>query len=156
MKIRSIAESGQLSFFRRRYLMRLKFFRGVVSSIPLADLILMIILYLIIHSWVILRPGIALDLPVVEFIDGARAGTPLITVVGESQVFMNDQRTSLTQLPEALQAQLQEQPDRTVVIQADRRAHHETVLRVYAAAHAAGYERVILATQMPATDEGPP
>ncbi len=153
----SITVSGHCSFLQRRYPSRFKLARGIIGPVPLADLVLLLILFVVAHSWIVMRPGIRMELPEVEFLDGARRGASLVTVTAGNLIFFGDQRTSLAGLGDQLRrARAVAGEDAALLIQADRGTMHELVMQIYAVAATAGFEEVILATQLPSPEEPMP
>ncbi len=149
MQVESFTVSGHAAFLRRRYVTRLKYARGVIGAVPLLDIVLLVLLYILLHSGLVLRPGMSLQLPTAEFIQGAPLGATLITVTSENLVFFDDRRVSMDQLPQSMNDARRVRETSTLFIQADRRAPHDTLLRIYAKASNAGFDEVVLATQLP-------
>ncbi len=149
MQVESFTTSGHATFLRRRYVTRLKYARGVIGAAPLMDIVLLVLLYIILHSGVVLRPGMSLELPAADFTQGAPLGATIVTVTSENLIFFDDRRASLDQLTQWMSDVRRTRDTSTLVIQADRRAPHDTLLRIYAKASSAGFDEVILATQFP-------
>lgn len=149
MQSDSVTTSGHCTFLRRRYPSRFKLARSVIAPVPLVDLAILLILFIVAHSWIVMRPGIRMALPEVEFIDGAHRGTAIVTVTAGNLVFFGDQRISLAVLSDKLRQSRAGGDSAALMIQADRRARHDIIMQVYALAAAAGFEEVILATQFP-------
>lgn len=146
----SITQSGHCSFLHRRYPTRFKLARGIIGPVPLADVVLLLVLFVVSHSWIVMRPGIRMELPEIEFIDGARLGATLVTVTAGNLIFFGDQRTTVAALSDQLRrARDVNGENASLLIQADRRSRHELVLQIYAVAATAGFEEVILATELP-------
>lgn len=152
----SITESGHCSFLHRRYPSRFKLARGIIGPVPLADLVLLLLLFVISHSWIVMRPGIRMELPQVEFMDGARRGASLVTVTAGDLIFFGDRRTTLAGLSDQLQQARAQAEGAALLIQADRRSRHELVMQIYAIASSAGFDEVILATELPGDEDGIP
>ncbi len=156
MKTESITASGQMTFLRRRYPLRLRLAKGIVGAVPLADIVLLVILFLIMGSWIVLKPGVFLQLPEADFVAGVHAGANVVTLSREGLVFFNDERTTLDQLRQQLVRAVHGQAEPVLVIEADRRITHEQLIRVYDMAKAAGYDEVLLATRVAASPGASP
>jgi len=156
MKTVPITASGQMTFMRRRYPVRLRLARGVIGAVPLADLTFLMILFIIMNSWIVLKPGVFLQLPEADFIAGAQMGASVITLSREGLIFFNDERATLEQLPQRLAETARRQAEPVLVIEADRRVTHEVLIRVYNIAKKAGFNEVLLATRMPDAPETMP
>lgn len=143
-----ITASGQLTFMRRRYPLRLRLARGLIGAVPLADLTFLVLMFLIMNSWFILKPGVFLQLPEADFVSGAHMGSSVVTLSREGLIFFNDERTTLEHLPQRLLESSRRKTDSLLVIEADSRITHGVLMRVYTIAKRAGYNEVVLATKM--------
>ncbi len=148
MKTEPITSSGQMTFLRRRYPLRLRLAKGVIGAVPLADLTFLVLMFIILNSWIVLRPGVFLELPDSHFVSGAHMGASVVTMSREGLIFFNDERISLDELPQRLTASVRRASDSVLVIEADRRITHEKLIRVYTIAKSAGFEEVLLATRL--------
>lgn len=148
MKETAPQTTGRITYIRRRYPSRLRLVKGVLGIAPLADMVLLVLMFVILNSWIVLRPGVALHLPSAPFTDGARMASPVITLSAEGLMFFDDERTTFMRLPGQLADSVQQQTEPTLVIQADRRVSHESLVRVYTLATEAGFEEVVLATEL--------
>lgn len=145
----AVEPGTRVRFLQRRYRTRLRRPRGVVGAVPLVDFALLLIAFLLLHSRVLLTPGVPLELPSAEFLDGARLGHCVVTLTREGLYFFDDERLSRARLAERMRAAAADRTDPVLVIEADRRLAHEVLLQVYAMAREAGYQRVYLATRAP-------
>ncbi len=138
----------QLSFLRRRYRTRLRYAKGVISAVPLADLVLIILMFLIMNSWYVLKPAVYVNLPEAPFVSGVRAGAMVVTISREGLVFFNDERTTLEGLRRGFARGVDDWPDAPVIIQADQRVDHGAIVRIYNMAMEAGVGEVAIATRV--------
>jgi len=148
VKVEPITTSGQVTFLRRRFPLRLRLARGVIGAVPLVDLAFLVLLFILLNSWIVLKPGVTLDLPEADFIGGAHMGASVVTLSREGLIFFNDERTSFDDLAERMRAVTRGETEPVLVIEADRRIMHETLIRVYNIATQAGYDEVLLATRI--------
>ncbi len=143
-------------YFRSAFRPRLRILGGLIDGIPLFDTILLLGLFYVINSIFILRPGIALDLPQTPFAAGARYGDLVVTLSQENMVFFNDERTTIDGLQAAFLQAAHGNPEAVLVIEADGRVPHRTLVQVYNMAMSAGIRQVSLATGVAAAaDETP-
>ncbi len=143
--------SEHMTFLRRRYPLRLRLARGVIGAVPLADLVFLALMFMILNSWVVLKPGVQLQLPEAKFVSGARMGASVVALSREGLIFFNDERTSLDELSQRLTRVARKQTDSVLVIEADRRVTHEVLIRIYDMAQTAGFQEVLLATRVAET-----
>lgn len=134
-------------FLKRRYNLRLRLARGVIGAVPLADWVLLLLMFMVLHSWVILRPAVPLMLPSGPAVDGVGMHADVLTMTREGLIFFDDTRLTPGQLADQLIERARRNPDAVLLIQADRRVTHDDLMQVYHMAGAAGYQSVFLATQ---------
>lgn len=145
----------QLSFLKRRFRTRLRRASGPVNAAPLADLVLILMMFWVMNSWHVLKPGVYVNLPEAPFVSGVHAGALVITLSREGLVFFNDERTTLEGLRNGLAGAARDWPDAPVVIEADERVDHGAIVRIYHMALEAGVREVAIATR-PAAPMVPP
>ncbi|MBU0676933.1 MAG: biopolymer transporter ExbD [Verrucomicrobia bacterium] len=138
----------RLTHLRRKYRPHLKRARGPIDAVPLVDVALIILLFVMMNSAFVLQPSIPLRLPETSFRTGTRYDATVITISHSDQVFLNDERTTLQELGPALEALLRDDESTSVLIEADERVRHSTLVQVYSLAQAAGVKEVGLATRI--------
>jgi biopolymer transport protein ExbD len=136
-----------MPFLHRRFTTRYPRKCGPLNVTALADVTLLILLFVIMQSWVVLKPGISLELPEAPFEGGAPLDSMVLILSQEGLILFNDERTTLDALPTLFARALRAGPGATLVLEADRRIAHGTVTRIYALAQNAGFSQVILATR---------
>ncbi len=141
----------RIRFLRRRFPPHRRLFCGPVDAVPVVNIVLLIVLFLIIHASFVLRPGITVNLPESAFASGASLGATVVTVSQEGMVFFNDERTTLEGLGSAFSQAVFEKPGATLVIEADGEVRHSTIVQIYNMAMAAGIQKVVMATRVSAT-----
>ncbi len=119
--------------------------------VPLVNVIVLAIMFFIVSSGLVLRPGISLELPQAEFVDGARYDTMVLVMTQEGMIFFNDNRVLLEELPLALSQAAHRQ--NSIVIEADLRVQYGMVVRVINMAMAAGIQKINLSTRAPFAEE---
>ena len=138
----------QLVYLRRRFRPRARPISRLVSVAPLVNLALLLFLFYVANSRFVLQPGIVVDLPVASFESGTQIGPMVVTVSQEGLVFFNDERTTLDGLEAAFAQAVHEHPGASLVIEADGRVQHNTLVNIYNMAMAAGIRQVALATRI--------
>ncbi len=135
----------RLVFLNRRYSLHNRRTRGFVDATSLVDVVLILFLFFLIQSSFVVQPGIRLDLPTMTFADGADYGTLMVTITQEGMVFFNDERITLDGLKAAFTRAAYERPGSSLLVEADGRVPHASLVRIYTMAREAGIPDVILA-----------
>lgn len=139
------------TYFRRRFHTARRPLKGLMIVTPWINLVLLLLLFMITQSSFVVQPGVQLDLPVSIATGFARYGDLVLSVPQEGMYFFNDERMTAEELPGALAAAAQGNPDSTLIIEADQHITHRSLAQIYNFAEAAGLRRVLLATRSPAT-----
>ncbi len=118
---------------------------GVVFS----DAALLVLAFFLAVSPFVMQPGINIKLPASPFTGGARFGSMVLSVTPGGWYYFNDERLDLTRLGGALEAAVSENPGSILIIEADERASHGTVVAAWNTALGAGISEVSIATRIP-------
>lgn len=145
------ATHDRLFYLRRKFPSKVRPVRGLLEVAPWVDVVLLIVLFFIVNSAFVIRPGITMELPASPMMDGARYDAMVVTVTQDNMVFFNDEKTSLDGLGPKLEEAARKRPDAALVIEADARVQNRTLVNIYNMAAAAGLRQVTLATRLPAT-----
>jgi biopolymer transport protein ExbD len=137
----------RLPFLQRRYAPRVKPVRGMIGFAPLSDITLLIVLFLLMQSSLVLKPGIHLDLPTAGFSAGAPWNAAILRVTQEGHYFFEDQRVPRAALYERLTQSRDRQAVDTLLIEADRRVAYDRIIELHDLARKAGFADVVLATR---------
>jgi len=141
----------RIGFLRRRYRPHQRLFKGPIDVVPLVNVILLFMLFFIVQSPFVMQPGITVNLPTSSFASGVPYGAMVVTVSQEGLVFFNDERTTLEGLGTVFAQAVFDHPDSSLVIEADGRVQHSTLVQIYNMATAAGIKTVVLATRISST-----
>jgi biopolymer transport protein ExbD len=146
----------RIRFLQRRFPPHRRVFCGPVDAVPFVNLVMLLMLFMILHSSFVLKPGITVNLPASSFASGAGLGAVVVTVSQEGMVFFNDERTTLEGLESAFSQAAFNRPGSTLVIEADGQVRYGTIVQIYNMAIAAGLQKVVMATRVsPMVEAGP-
>lgn len=137
---------AQLLHLRRQFPIQVRRVRGFLDAAPLVDVVLILFLFFLIQSSYVLQPGVRVQLPeIAVFADGATYGEPMVTMAQEGMIFFNDERTTLEGLEAMFRRAAHENPAAVLLVAADGRVPHATLMQVYQMAREAGIGEVVLA-----------
>ena len=115
----------------RRYRPRRRLTIGPLGLVvPLVNVALLAVLFLVLKSGVVLRPGIILQLPQSEFVAGTAYNTMVLVMTQEGLIFFNDNRIPLEGLASALNQAAHRNRQVSLSIEADLRVQYGMVVRV--------------------------
>lgn len=145
----------------RHYQPKNRLNKGLIATAPWMSVTLLIALYLYLLAPNVLQPGMVVQLPVAPFSDGQHYGhnvavlsLPLAGRSDRDEIFFFDDQRYLGREPmemDALRAALatawSQKPNLPMVIEADRMVRHDTIVKLFDMAAAAGFREVNLATR---------
>ena len=131
----------------RRYRPRQRLFHSPLGLMPLVNLALLIMLFMLLHASFVRQPSSAVQLPTAAFLAGTPYGLMVVTLTQEGLFFFNDERVTLDNLATALRNAVRDQNTTAITIEADVRVPYGVILRVMNMATTAGLRQVNLATR---------
>lgn len=122
-----------------------------INFIPLIDVLLVIIIFLIVNATFSRTSELQINLPTAEA--NAPEDKPLIITVdvdasGRYMVEAKDAGATVETIATALKTAVGEGKDPTIVINADAKSTHQSVINVMEAARLANYTHITFATQV--------
>ena len=124
-----------------------------INLIPLIDVLLVIFIFLMLTTTYAKFSGLEINLPTADSSQNPEQPQEVsVAVTASGQVLVNKSPLSTPDVPviaEALRRAAGSQKDPVIVINADAKATHQSVVDVMQAAQSAGYPRISFATQAP-------
>lgn len=124
-----------------------------INLIPMIDVLLVIIIFLMLTTTYAKFSGIEINLPTAEASKPPEQPNEIeVAVTAAGQVLVNKSPLAagdVAAIANALRRAAGERPDPVIVINADAKATHQSVVDVMQAAQAAGYPHISFATQAP-------
>ena len=124
-----------------------------INLIPLIDVLLVIIIFLMLTTTYAKFSGLEINLPTADASKQAEQPNEVsVAVMANGQVLVNKSplaATDVKSISEALRRAAGEAKDPVIVINADAKATHQSVVDIMQAAQGAGYPRISFATQSP-------
>ena len=124
-----------------------------INLIPLIDVLLVIIIFLMLTTTYAKFSGLEINLPTADA--GNQAEQPnevSVAITASGQVLINKVplvAADVKATSEALRRAAGDRPDPVIVINADAKATHQSVVDIMQAAQTAGYPHISFATQSP-------
>lgn len=155
--------SDTVSGLRTRFSPRSRLGHGVVSMAPWVDLILVLVFFMLLRDRYLIEPGVVMELPAAPLRGGAPAGMVAMVLSMESEVpgareevvVFNDQRyrvandQQMALLQEAIARASAGDGAGLLLLEADARVAHGTLVRLYAMARDVGLKEVNVAARVP-------
>ena len=124
-----------------------------INLIPLIDVLLVIIIFLMLTTTYAKFSGLEINLPTADASKQAEQPNEVnVAVMATGQVLVNKAplaAADVNSISEALRRAAGEAKDPVIVINADAKATHQSVVDIMQAAQTAGYPHISFATQSP-------
>ena len=124
-----------------------------INLIPMIDILLVIIIFLMLTTTYSKNAGLEINLPTADATQQAEPPTEInVVVTSAGQVLVNKSPLASNEIHNIANALTQaagEAKEPVVVINADAKASHQSVVDVMQAAQSAGYPKISFATQAP-------
>jgi len=108
---------------------------------PMIDMIFQLLIFFLLTSFFIL-PGVNIDLPKSRSIESHPPSSLVLTIQPDGSVELAGRRVATRELAPLISAALARAPERTVVIQSDRRVPFGSVVEVMQAARDGGAQEI--------------
>jgi biopolymer transport protein ExbD len=121
--------------------------KGGINLVPLINIVFLLLIFFMLTSTLTTPDEFDIALP--ESVSGAAHGSePIVILIGpDGAIAVNNRPVDIGEVVAALEAALGDGEAPTVMVKADARATTSDVVAVLRRAHAAGINRVALATQ---------
>ncbi len=153
MSVASDRRPAESPMFPRVFRPRSRRIAVPLDAAAFFNVLLVGILYYLVQSPFVLQPGVQVDLPEAAFADGQSYDALVVAVSQEGMVFFNDRRVTLPGLRAEFLKALHDRPGRSLLVEADRRVSHGTLVNIYNLAMDCGVKRISLATRVASPEE---
>jgi biopolymer transport protein ExbD len=118
-----------------------------VNVTSLVDVMFILVLFFTVSTTFVSQPAMNLELPKAIHAEATRQPPIVVHVDENGAVFLNDERLDVALLEQALLARLATAEEKSVVLKADSRVSHGTVIHVLDIIKGAGVVKLTIATQ---------
>jgi len=98
--------------------------------LPMLNVLVLVLVFYVMSSRFLLQPGIPVDLPVTAFTLGPQRNTHIVSLSAgpKAELYFKEKVVSLLDFKNEIQAI--KEPDRSLIIKADRNTPHELVVQI--------------------------
>jgi len=119
-----------------------------INLTPMIDVVLQLIIFFIVTTtFVSIESGAKVNLPSADFSKIEEAKTITITITENNMIYVNGALVDNNELPSAVVVALRNEPEATVIIEADKQVLHGKVISVMDILKKAGADKIAIATQ---------
>ncbi len=135
-----------------------KIFRGQLEAAPFAGVFFLLVIFMLLNSNLVFRPGILIQLPEDSERPSPGIAGPVAVIVMDlnGRLYYESQMIQETDLTTRLKTEAGLHPDLTLVIQADKAVSLGSWQRVARLANQAGVKKVLLASRPETTGKKQP
>jgi len=115
---------------------------------PLIDVVfLLLIFFMLTTTFVNLENRIKVNLPTGDFAAAEPSENIIVTITENNTIYLNGKLIDPLKLTESVAAEIKEEPEKIVILEADKNVLHGKVIRVMDLLKKGGAERIAIATQ---------
>ena len=107
-----------------------------------------LLIFFMVSSSFIEQPGMKLELPATKSKDAARVEKLAIYVSDQGEIFLNDRPVPIDSLADVLKATIPNVEEKTLVLKADKSAHHGIIVQVMDIAKRNGFKKLVIGTRV--------
>ena len=121
---------------------------ATLNMTPLIDCVLQLLIFFMLSSSFVLQTGIHVDLPKTKNAPRLQDEQSIvITITRTNDIFLNDEKMTLDQLPISLVEKISKSKDKTVLIKPDRRVETGKLIEVMGIAKSLNVESLGIVTE---------
>lgn len=121
--------------------------KPLINITSLIDVLFLLLLFVLVSSSFIEKPGIKVDLPGAVSAEAEKIDSLVLYVDKEGKLYLNDQRLEEGDLQGALEKALPRMKDEVLTLNADETVHHGLVVRLMDTARNCGIRKLIIGTE---------
>ncbi|MFT6985704.1 MAG: biopolymer transport protein ExbD [Psychromonas sp.] len=118
-----------------------------IDMTSMLDIVFIMLIFFIVTSSFVSESGIEVNRPKASHAHSQKDAGIFIAVTDKNEIYIDKRRVDAERVQAALENLLLEQPQASLVIQADAHAFNGTVIEVMDAAKGAGISKIALATE---------
>lgn len=119
----------------------------IVNVTSLIDVLFLLLIFFMISTTFLSTPAIKLELPKAQHADAVQHEPVIVYVDPSGSMYLNDEPVDMALLGAALKEKLRDSEDKAVVLKADSRVSHGTVVEVMDIMKGAGAKRMVISTK---------
>ncbi|MDD5454493.1 MAG: biopolymer transporter ExbD [Candidatus Ratteibacteria bacterium] len=135
-------------YFQRRRKDTLKL-KSSLELTPLVNVVFLLLIFLIVSSTFVQRPGVKVNLPVSSSVWGEERERIYVSLTYDNILFLNEKRTEWKHFPEVLNEIVLKLQKPILILNADEKSTHGQIIKIMDIAKQTGIESIIISTQPP-------
>ena len=121
--------------------------KSILYMTPLIDVVFLLLIFFMLSSTFVMQPGIKINLPDSALSEAQKEEDFSLIIQKNGLIMLNDQIVKESELDKALQIFLKSNPNKVLIIKADKEAKHGQVVKSMGLAKKAGVRRFAIATK---------
>jgi biopolymer transport protein ExbD len=117
-----------------------------LNMTPLIDCVLQLLIFFMLSSSFVLQTGIHVDLPKARAPRLQEEQNIIITITRSNEIFLNDEKMTMEQLPISLLEKITRAKNKTVLVKPDKRVETGKLVEVMSIAKSVGVESLGIVT----------
>ncbi|MBN1164592.1 MAG: biopolymer transporter ExbD [Candidatus Krumholzibacteriota bacterium] len=122
--------------------------RLLINITSLIDVLFLLLIFFMVSSTFLEQPGMKLELPSAQSAEVSRLESLVLYIGPDEEIVLNNRVVGLDSLEIVMAGTVSLAEEKTLVLRADRRVPHGTVVRVIDIAKRVGLEKLVVGTKM--------
>lgn len=115
---------------------------------PLIDMVFLLLVFFLLTSSFVLQEGIKIDLPSAKSSEIQQEKEIVISITKDNEIYLNQRQVDLETLSQGLVEIIKEDPNKPVVIRADKGIILEMAVKVLDIVRLSGTKRIVISTKI--------
>jgi len=115
---------------------------------PLIDMVFLLLIFFLLTSSFVLQEGIKIDLPSAKSSEIQQEKEIVISITKDNEIYLNQRQVDLETLSQGLVEIIKEDPNKPVVIRADKGIILEMAVKVLDIVRLSGTKRIVISTKI--------
>ncbi len=141
-------ENNSPVYFRRRKTDNLQL-KSNLELTPLVNVVFLLLIFLIVSSVFVQKPGVKVDLPISSSIWGEERESIYVSLTYDNILFLNEKMISWERFPQALNEAALKVQSPILILNADEKSTHGRIIKIMDIAKETGIKSIVISTQPP-------
>lgn len=119
----------------------------ILNMTSLIDVLFLLLIFFIVSTTFLSQPAIKLELPTAKNADVVRQKSLVLYIDNNGKLFLNDEPLEVGLLKEALSQKMDSSGEQSVILKADARVSHGSVIEVMDILKGMGIQKMIISTK---------
>ena len=119
----------------------------VFNFSSLTDIVLLLLIFFLLTSQFVIQTGVKVQLPGSRYNEQSQPTRLIVTLTQDNKVYLGQNQITMDELPARLSKNLEQAPEKNLIIRADKNVEIDLVIQVIDAAKGIGIDKFTIETE---------